>query len=133
MSEQKQRVIKFAPLTTAPEPVDPASIACKVEDYNALVKLGFYVLHQSQSLVTFTKNFTLKNGRTCNTNLRYEKDKWQCTIMLQFDKKEQIYEIFYSAKYGELKDLLERVMLTFDTVQDFFHSLSRDAINLLPR
>lgn len=127
MSESKPKIIKFAPLITAPEPIDPATIACSVEDYNALVGLGFYVLHKSQSLVTFTKNFTLLNGRVCNTNLRFEKGSWQCTISLQFDKKEQLYEIFYSGKYQSLKDLMSRLKLTFSTVQEFFDCLS-DAV-----
>lgn len=124
MSETKPKVIKFAPLITAPDPVDPTKIACSADDYNALVKLGFYVLHQSLSLVTFTKNFTLDNGRVCNTNLRYEKETWQCTISLQFDKKEQLYEIFYSGKYTSLKDLMSRLKLTFNSVKEFFDSLS---------
>jgi hypothetical protein len=124
MSEQKQRIIKFAPLITAPDPVDPTTIACTIDDYNALVKLGFYVLHKSQSLVTFTKNFTLENGQVCNTNLRFEKDSWQCTVMLQFDRKEQIYETFYSAKYKNLKDLMCRLKLTFNTIKEFFDCLS---------
>ena len=133
MSEQKQRVIKFAPLTTAPAPVDPASIACKIEDYNALTKQGFYVLHQSQSLVTFTKNFPLKDGLTCNTNFRFEKDVWQCTIMLQFDKRSQVYETFYSAKYKELTELLDKITTTFDIIKEFAHSLANNTKDLLAR
>ena len=136
MSEQKepkQKFIKFAPLITAPEPVNPSSIACKVEDYNALVQIGFYVLHQSQSLVTFTRNFTLTNGQICNTNLRFEKDSWQCTVALQFDKRDQAYETFYSAKYKELKDLMNRLNLTFNSIHEFFKELSESVIDQLPR
>ena len=124
MSEQKQRIIKFAPLITAPEPIDPSTIACSIDDYNALVRLGFYVLHKSQSLVTFTKNFTLSNSLVCTTNLRYEKETWQCTIMLRYDEKEQLYETFYSGKYKALKDMMSRLKLTFETVQEFFDSIS---------
>ena len=133
MSETKQRIIKFAPIITAPEPVDPATIACTAEDYNALVSLGFYVLHKSQSLVTFTKNFTLTNGQVCNTNLRFEKDSWQCTIMMQFDKANQLYETFYSGKYKNLKDLMTRLKLTFNTIKEFFDCLSDNVIEQLPR
>ena len=122
--EPKQKFIKFAPLITAPEPVNPSSIACSVDDYNLLhVKLGYYVLHSSQSLVTFTKRFKLETGEVCETNIRFEKDAWQCTIMLQWDPKNQTYETFYSSKYKTLSELMNRVKLTFDTFHEFFHSL----------
>lgn len=132
MAETKQKIIKFAPLITAPEPIDPTTIACTVDEYNTLVKLGFYVLHRSQSLVTFTKNFQLLNGNICNTNLRFEKDSWQCTIMLKFDKEAQTYETFYSSKYKTLKDLMSKLKLTFDTVQEFFDCLSNNVREILP-
>lgn len=132
MSEAKQKIIKFAPLIKAPEPVDPRSIACPVEEYNALVKLGFYVLHQSQSLVTFTKDFKLSNGKVCNTNLRFEKDSWQCTIMLQYDRVNQAYETFYSGKYKTLNDLMVKLKATLDTIQEFFDSLSSAVLEQLP-
>ena len=131
MSEQKQRVIKFAPLVTAPEPIDPTTISCSIDDYNALVNLGFYVLHRSLNLVTFTKNFTLENGQVCNTNIRFEKDTWQCTVSWEFNKKEQIYESFYSAKYKTLKDLMSKLKLTFTTTKEFFDSLSSSVIEQL--
>lgn len=126
MSEPKQKLIKFAPLIKAPEPVDPKSIACPIEEYNALVQLGFYVLHQSQSLVTFTKDFKLSNGKVCNTNMRFEKDSWQCTVMLQYDRANQAYETFYSGKYKTLSDLMSKVKITFDTIHEFYSSLSEE-------
>lgn len=133
MSEAKQKIIKFAPLVKAPEPVDPKSIACPIDEYNTLVKLGFYVLHQSQSLVTFTKDFKLENGRVCNTNLRFEKDAWQCTIMMLYDREKQAYETFYSGKYTSLENLMNRVKITFDTIHEFFTSLSSSVRDQLPR
>ena len=70
-TEQKQRVIRFAPLTTAPKQVDPTAIACSIEDYNLLTNLGFTLLHGSMSLVTFTKNCSIGDHETCKINIRY--------------------------------------------------------------
>ena len=122
--EPKKKVIRFAPLVTAPSPVDPTTLACSQEDYTLLVNLGFSVSHGSLSLVTFNKRCKLDDNNTVQINIRFEKDTWTCAIVLNWNKNENIYDAYFSAKHKSLQDLMKRVSLSFRTVHELFQSFN---------
>lgn len=101
-----KQVIKQPIMTDIAAVTSPPEGTCSQEDFDHLRKKGFIVDAATHSYINFFKRDTA-HANTC-LNIRWENNKWSCTLFRSFDTKKRDYDATFSPSYDSLSDLLNK-------------------------
>ena len=122
----KRLPILKQPVLGRPDPITAETVrACTPEEYELLTSLGFQAVRSSADTIVFDKKLPIAGRKEpCQITIRCENKTWQCTLVFVWDTWDHKHDAFFSARHNSLKELMQRVKLSFHSVQEFLHSIS---------
>lgn len=119
--EEKPKVIKQPVITNTQSITEPPEGTCSKEDFDHLKSKGFIVDVATHSCVNFFKRS--EEHANTNINIRWENNKWNCTVFRAWDTKQNNYDASFSPRYNTLQELIENTSKDFTARAELLKSV----------